>query len=368
MSTEEQNPEEINPTPENSNQKAEKEGLTESRMSGPAAVEAPQRFQATINPMQQELEALHRDMQALRAEVQKLVIGQHEMIDLLLMSILCGGHALVEGVPGIAKTLTTRLLAKALNIKYSRIQFTPDLMPADVVGTNVFNMKESDFNFNQGPIFSNVVLIDEINRAPAKTQSALFEVMEEFQVTVDGVTYPMSQPFFVLATQNPLEQEGTYKLPEAQLDRFLFRILITYPDLNEELRILERFRADFTRRQEADVKPVLSGEQILKYRALVEKIHIDDGLLKYIAQVILETRDNPDLYLGASPRASLAILRAAKASAALSKRYFVTPDDIKRVAFAVLNHRVMLTPEREMEGYDARQVIDEILNKVEVPR
>lgn len=322
----------------------------------------------TMHPMQAQLNALHEDVQLLKNEIKKLVIGQEEMIDLLIISLLCGGHALVEGVPGIAKTLTTRLLAKALNIDFARIQFTPDLMPADVVGTNVFNMKESEFNFNAGPIFSNVVLIDEINRAPAKTQSALFEVMEEFQVTIDGTTYPMSQPFFVLATQNPLEQEGTYKLPEAQLDRFLFRILINYPNLEEELQILTRFREDFNRRQEHDVKPVLRGEQILKYRDLVEKIHIDDGLLKYIAQVILETRDNADLYLGASPRASLAIMKAAKASAALNKRFFVTPDDVKRVAYPVLNHRIMLTPEREMEGVDPQQVINEIMDKIEVPR
>ncbi len=363
MSTENQNPEELHQTP------LEEQVTDENTASKQEKTEEPQAgFKPVDNPMQEQLNALHNAMQDLRNEVQKLVIGQDEMIDLLLLSVLCGGHALIEGVPGIAKTLTARLLAKTLNINYSRIQFTPDLMPADVVGTNVYNMKNSDFNFNQGPIFSNVVLIDEINRAPAKTQSALFEVMEEGQVTVDGVTYPMSQPFLVLATQNPLEQEGTYKLPEAQLDRFLFRILISYPDLEDELKILERFRTDFTRRQEANIKPVLSGEQILKYRELVEKIHIDDELLKYIAQVILETRDNPDLYLGASPRASLAILKASKASAALNRRYFVTPDDVKRVAFAVLNHRVMLTPEREMEGYDARQVIDEILNKIEIPR
>jgi MoxR-like ATPase len=329
---------------------------------------APEQMVQQIHPLQSQLDALGTDMQKLRNEIKKLVIGQDDMIDLLLISLLSGGHALVEGVPGIAKTLTTRLLAKALNLDFSRIQFTPDLMPADVVGTNVFNMKASDFDFKQGPIFSNVVLIDEINRAPAKTQSALFEVMEEFQVTVDGTTYPMSQPFMVLATQNPLEQEGTYKLPEAQLDRFLFRILINYPNLEEELEILNRFKSDFSRRQEKDVQAVLTGDQIIKHRELVERIDIEEGLLKYIARVILETRDNPDLYLGASPRASLAIMRAAKASAAMSGRYFVTPDDVKRVSFAVLNHRIMLTPEREMEGYDPRQVIDEILNKIEVPR
>ena len=362
MNSEDQNPEEINPGNEQHN-------LSEETSGSPGSAQAQEPIVNTAaSVMHEELENLHNSMTALRNEVQKLVIGQQEMIDLLLISILCGGHALVEGVPGIAKTLTTRLLAKALNIKYTRIQFTPDLMPADVLGTNVFNMKESDFSFKPGPIFSNVVLIDEINRAPAKTQSALFEVMEEFQVTVDGETYPMSQPFFVLATQNPLEQEGTYKLPEAQLDRFLFRILITYPNLEEELEILERFRQDFNRRQEADVKPVVTADQIVAYRNLVEQIHIDQGLLKYIAQVILETRENPDLYLGASPRASLAILKAAKASAALNRRHYVTPDDVKRVAYAVLNHRIMLTPEREMEGYDSRQVIDEILNKIEVPR
>lgn len=351
MSTDELNPE-INQPQENNTPE-------------PTLHTAPQ---PQAHPLQGRINALVGDMEKLRTEIKKLVIGQDDMIDLLLISMLSGGHALVEGVPGIAKTLTTRLLAKALNLGFSRIQFTPDLMPADVVGTNVFNMKASDFDFKQGPIFSNVVLIDEINRAPAKTQSALFEVMEEFQVTVDGTTYPMSQPFMVLATQNPLEQEGTYKLPEAQLDRFLFRIVINYPNLEEELEILNRFKADFNHRQEKDVNPVLSGEQVIAYRELVEQVEIEEGLLKYIARVILETRDNSDLYLGASPRASLAIMRAAKASAAMSGRYFVTPDDIKRVAFAVLNHRIMLTPEREMEGYDPRQVIDEILNKIEVPR
>jgi MoxR-like ATPase len=213
-----------------------------------------------------------------------------------------------------------------------------------------------------------VVLIDEINRAPAKTQSALFEVMEEFQVTIDGETHKMDQPFVVLATQNPLEQEGTYKLPEAQLDRFLFRILITYPNLEEEIDIIKRFSEDFTQQQKKDVKAVITGAEILKLRAAVEKITISEGLIHYIAKVIVETRNHPDLYLGASPRASLAILKAAKANAALNTRFFVTPDDIKKVAYSVLNHRIMLTPEREMEGYDSRQVIDEILNKIEVPR
>lgn len=318
--------------------------------------------------LQAELNGLVAKMADVKSEIQKLIIGQEDMIDLLMVSMLCGGHCLVEGVPGIAKTLTTKLLAKTIHVDFSRIQFTPDLMPADVVGTNVFNMKSSEFSFKRGPIFSNVVLIDEINRAPAKTQSALFEVMEEFQVTIDGETYPMSQPYFVLATQNPLEQEGTYKLPEAQLDRFIFRILIDYPNLEEEIQILNRFSTDFNQLQVQDIKPVISGAEIMNYRQLVEQVRLESGLLKYIAQVINETRNNPNLYLGASPRASLAILKASKANAAMNGRDFVTPDDVKKVAYPVLNHRIMLTPEREMEGYDSKQVIEEILNKIEVPR
>jgi MoxR-like ATPase len=373
MSTDNLNPEEVNQPDESDQPNAENTGAAASEEHTEEILATPARKamitpKAEVNPLQGALNELVDQLNKVRGEIKKLVIGQDDMIDLLLISILAGGHAMVEGVPGIAKTLTTRLLAKTLNVDFSRIQFTPDLMPADVIGTNVFNMKESDFRFNRGPIFSNVVLIDEINRAPAKTQSALFEVMEEYQVTVDGETYIMDQPFFVLATQNPLEQEGTYKLPEAQLDRFLFRILIDYPNLEEELQILDRFRNDFNRLQEQHVEAVLTAEQIADYRKLVENISIEDGLLKYIAQVILETRENPDLYLGASPRASLAIMKAAKANAALNGRFFVTPDDVKRVAFAVLNHRIMLTPEREMEGVDARQVIDEILNKIEIPR
>ncbi len=320
------------------------------------------------NPLNDELKNLGEKLTDVKTELKKLIVGQEELIDFLLLSVLCGGHALVEGVPGIAKTLTTKLIAQALDVEFSRIQFTPDLMPADVVGTNVFNMKASEFSFKKGPVFSNVVLIDEINRAPAKTQSALFEVMEEVQVTVDGTTYKMDEPYFVLATQNPLEQEGTYKLPEAQLDRFLFRILIDYPNLEEEIAILNKFKNDFTQEQKKDVKPVLTSADIMAFRTLVEKIKIEDGLIHYIGKVVLETRNNPNLYLGASPRASLAILKAAKANAALNQRYFVTPDDVKRVAFPVLNHRIMLSPEREMEGYDSKQVITEILNKIDVPR
>ena len=244
----------------------------------------------------------------IKDELQKVIIGQDEIIDLLLAALFAGGHVLIEGVPGIAKTLSAKLLSQTLTTNFARIQFTPDLMPTDVVGTNVFNLKTSDFAFNQGPIFSNIVLIDEINRAPAKTQAALFEVMEEYQVTVDGQTYPMEYPFFVLATQNPIEQEGTYKLPEAQLDRFLFKINMSYPNLEEEKAILHRFKNDFKIKVKKEVQAVCSGADIQACQELIEKVHIKDELLDYIANLIHNTRNNGDLFLGASPRASLAIL------------------------------------------------------------
>lgn len=306
--------------------------------------------------------------ESTRNELQKVIIGQHDMIDQLIIALLTGGHVLIEGVPGIAKTLTAKLLAKTLRANFSRIQFTPDLMPSDVVGTNVFNMKTSEFSFNAGPIFSNIVLIDEINRAPAKTQAALFEVMEEYQVTVDGKTYLMTQPFFVMATQNPIEQEGTYKLPEAQLDRFAFKINIHYPSLSEEQQILQRFKNDFNQRSKEEVKPVLSAGDIALAKKLIEQVHISDELLDYIAALVHNTRNNGDIFLGASPRASLTIMKTSKAVAAMNGRDFVTPDDIRYVSFPVLNHRIILTPEREMEGYGADEVIKDIIKAVEVPR
>jgi len=288
----------------------------------------------------------------IRQELAKVIIGQSTTIDLLIAALFSGGHVLLEGVPGI----------------FSRIQFTPDLMPTDVVGTTVFNMQRSEFTFNQGPVFSNIVLIDEINRAPAKTQAALFEVMEEYQVTVDGTTYPMDFPFFVIATQNPIEQEGTYKLPEAQLDRFLFKIIVQYPNLEEEKAILYRFRKDFKQTVQDQVQGICSKADMRECQEVVEKVHIKDELLDYIASIIHGTRNNGDLFLGASPRASLAILKSAKAIAAMNGRDFVTPDDIQYVAYPVLNHRVILTPEREMEGYDQEYVVNDIVKKIEVPR
>ncbi len=302
------------------------------------------------------------------AEIGKVIVGQHELIELLLAGILTGGHVLIEGVPGIAKTLTAKLLAKSIDAQFSRIQFTPDLMPSDIIGTSVFNTKVSDFFFKRGPIFSNIILIDEINRAPAKTQAALFEVMEERQITFDGHTYPLEFPFFVIATQNPIEQEGTYKLPEAQLDRFLFRIKIQYPSLQEEEQILMRFRSDFKLKQAEDIKAVFTPVELRECQDLVEQIHIKDELINYIARIVNDTRNNGDLYLGASPRASLAIMRTAKAIAAINGRDFVTPDDIQQVCYPVLNHRVILSPEREMEGVEVEAIIKDILNKIEVPR
>jgi MoxR-like ATPase len=304
----------------------------------------------------------------VRNEVHKIIIGQDEMIDLVLISLFAGGHVLLEGVPGIAKTLTANLIAQTLNVDFKRIQFTPDLMPSDVTGTTVFNMQKSEFVFNQGPIFSNIVLIDEINRAPAKTQASLFEVMEEKQISVDGETYKMGFPFMVLATQNPIEQEGTYKLPEAQLDRFLFRVILEYPSLEEEKQILYRFKDDFKKRQAENVMPVLSAEEIRECQQIVEKIHIKNELLDYIAAMIHQTRSHADLFLGASPRASLAIMQTSKALAAMNGRDFVTPDDIQYVAYPVLNHRIILTPEREMEGMSVRDVVNDIISKIEVPR
>ena len=311
---------------------------------------------------------LQQHVENIKNELRKVIIGQEDTIDLLIAGILTGGHILLEGVPGIAKTLTAKLLAKTLDVHFSRIQFTPDLMPSDVVGTAVFNVKTSEFSFKKGPIFSNVVLIDEINRAPAKTQAALFEVMEESQVTVDGETHFMGFPFFVVATQNPIEQEGTYRLPEAQLDRFLFKVEMKYPNLEEEKAILYRFKNDFNSEIKGDVNAVISPSDLKECRAAIENIYIKDELLDYIASIVFQTRSHGNLYLGASPRASLALMKTAKAIAAMAGRDFVTPDDVRFVSYPVLNHRVVLTAEHEMEGYTTRDVIEQIIKGIEVPR
>lgn len=304
----------------------------------------------------------------IKKEMAKVIIGQDNTIDLMLSALFIGGHILLEGVPGIAKTLTAKMLAKTISVDFSRIQFTPDLMPTDIVGTSVFNLKESEFKFRPGPVFANVILIDEINRSPAKTQAALFELMEEHQVSVDGQTYPMSYPFLVLATMNPIEQEGTYRLPEAQLDRFIFRIVMEYPNLEQEKLILQRFNNDFNSKVTQTVQAVVHANDIKRCSEIVEKVFIKDEIINYIANVVHETRNHGDLFLGASPRASLSLLKASKAMAAISGRDFVTPDDVRTVSDAVLNHRIIPSPEKEMEGITAQDIIKQIIQKIEVPR
>lgn len=315
-----------------------------------------------------DLGGLYRHMESIRNEVNKVIVGQHKMLDLMLIGLLCDGHILIEGVPGVAKTLAAKLMAKIIDVDFSRIQFTPDLMPSDVVGTSVYNAKEGDFKFKPGPVFSNIILIDEINRAPAKTQAALFEVMEERQVTVDGTTHEMRFPFLILATQNPIEQEGTYRLPEAQLDRFIFKIDVQYPSLQEEISILTSQQGRSQQQLLEQVNKVLSPKDLYEYRNTVQSLIIEPKLVEFIARIVYETRNNPALYLGASPRASLSILRASKANAALKGRDFVTPEDIKEIAGPVLRHRIILTPEKEMEGVTADELIDSILKSVEIPR
>jgi len=315
-----------------------------------------------------DIAGLNEAMNNIRSEISKVITGQDQLTELMLIGILCDGHILIEGVPGVAKTLAAKLMAKITDVRFSRLQFTPDLMPSDVIGTSVFNPKEMAFNFKAGPVFSNIVLIDEINRAPAKTQSALFEVMEERQVTVDGHTYPMDYPFIVLATQNPVEQEGTYRLPEAQLDRFLFKIQVNYPSLEHEIEILRRQDGKSQNEMLAEVSKIISAGAISHYRKIVQQVVTEQKLIEYIARIVTETRNNPSLYLGASTRASLAILRASKASAALKGRDFVIPEDIKEMAPHVLRHRIMLAPEKEMEGITPDNLVESILRSVEIPR
>jgi len=316
-----------------------------------------------------DLTDLHASADAIRAEIGKVIVGQQSALDLLLTALLADGHVLLEGVPGVAKTLMAKLLARTLAVGFSRIQFTPDLMPSDVLGTSVFNPKTSDFEYRPGPVFANLVLIDEINRAPAKTQAALFEVMEERQVTTDGTTYRLAEPFLVIATQNPIDQEGTYRLPEAQLDRFLFKVVIGYPAAEEEVDILKghHARRNLTDAVEA-VQNVLTAEQLAALRAQVHRVHVEEKLFGYIAAIVQQTRVTKSLYTGASPRASVALLNGAKALATLRGRDFITPEDVQELAVPVLRHRVILTPEREMEGGTADEVIAEVLRKVEVPR
>lgn len=319
-------------------------------------------------PQNNNFKLLQDKVEEIKSELSQVVIGQESMIEMLLVAILSNGHVLLEGVPGIAKTLTAKLLSKVINTGYSRIQFTPDLMPSDVTGTSIFNSANSEFEFRKGPVFSNLVLIDEINRAPAKTQSALFEVMEERQVTVDGQSYQMASPFIIVATQNPLEHEGTYRLPEAQLDRFLFKIVMNYPSVEDEHVILQNTHKRKDVKETDSVKSILSEAEIVAFQKEIHSVEVEDKLLLYIAAIVNKSRNHPSLYLGASPRASINILHAAKAYAAIQGRDFVIPEDIKVVVTPILIHRIYATPEKEMEGVTEAQIVDDIVNSIEVPR
>ena len=312
--------------------------------------------------------ALMKKVETLYQEVATKLIGQEDLVEKMTIALFCNGHALIEGVPGIAKTLAAKLFTKVLDVGFSRIQFTPDLMPSDIIGTSIYNTKTGEFEFKKGPIFSNIILIDEVNRAPAKTQSALFEAMEERQVSVDGITYKLPDPFMVLATQNPVEHEGTYKLPEAQLDRFLFKIDIAYPSLEEEIQILQAATSPLEFYSLEKIKPILTSSDIETYKETIAAVKVESNLLKYIAQLTETTRGSNQLFLGASPRASIGILMAAKALAAINGRDFVTPEDIKESLSPILKHRLILTPEKEIEGITVDQIIDEIIEQVEIPR
>jgi MoxR-like ATPase len=315
-----------------------------------------------------DIESLKESVEQIKKELGKVIIGQEDFINLLITALLADGHVLIEGVPGIAKTITAKLLAKTIKTDFSRIQFTPDLMPADILGTSIFNAKTQEFEFHKGPIFSHFVLIDEINRSPAKTQSALFEVMEEKQITIDGNKYVMADPFFVIATQNPIDQEGTYALPEAQQDRFIFKIKVDYPSLEEEIQIIDSHHRRKSEKAVDSINPILNASELMVYKDLVKQVVVDDAIIKYIAELIYKTRNHSHIYMGGSPRASLSTLNAAKAFAAIQGRDFVIPEDIKEILPSVLRHRIILNPEQEMEGFTEDAVIKMIIESVEIPR
>ena len=304
-----------------------------------------------------------------RAQLGKVLVGQDELIQQLLVVVLCRGHALIEGVPGLAKTLAVKALAKVLQLDFQRVQCTPDLMPADMIGGNIFNSATGSFSLHRGPLFTDLLLVDEINRTPPRTQSALLESMEEAQVTIDGSRHQLSDFFTVFATQNPIEFEGTYPLPEAQLDRFLLKIRVGYPSGEEEIAILERYQAGFDARQlERMELQAVGAEPLREARAAVSSVQVEPGIFRYVSELVRRSRDWPSLSLGASPRAGLSLLLAAKAIAAMDGRDYLVPDDVKQIAPAVLRHRVVLKPEADLEGVSAEQVVRDLLAAVEVPK
>ena len=327
-------------------------------------------YENTYQPIENRLDFsdIQEKMNDIKTELKKVIVGQDDVIDQLILALLSDGHSLIEGLPGVAKTMMAKLLAKTIHANFSRIQFTPDLMPSDVIGTSILDARINEFEFKQGPIFANIILIDEINRSPAKTQAALFECMSEKQVTVDGTTYPLQPPFLVFATQNPIEQEGTYRLPEAQLDRFMFKIMVKYPSLENEIILLNEQQNRKETDKESLVEKVVNGKEIVVYQQRIKSIFVHESLLNYIATVVHQTRIDSALYMGASPRASIAILDATKSNAAINGRDFVIPEDIKQVAYAILGHRVVLIPEKEMEGFTTHHIIKQIIDRVEIPR
>ena len=327
-------------------------------------------YENTYQPIENRLDFsdIQEKMNDIKTELKKVIVGQDDVIDQLILALLSDGHSLIEGLPGVAKTMMAKLLAKTIHANFSRIQFTPDLMPSDVIGTSILDARINEFEFKQGPIFANIILIDEINRSPAKTQAVLFECMSEKQVTVDGTTYPLQPPFLVFATQNPIEQEGTYRLPEAQLDRFMFKIIVKYPSLENEIILLNEQQNRKETDKESLVEKVVNGKEIVVYQQRIKSIFVHESLLNYIATVVHQTRIDSALYMGASPRASIAILDATKSNAAINGRDFVIPEDIKQVAYAILGHRVVLIPEKEMEGFTTHHIIKQIIDRVEIPR
>ena len=315
-------------------------------------------------------ETVSSTVEHIRTELRKVIVGQDDAIEHILITLLAEGHALVEGVPGTAKTLTVKTLSRIINASFSRIQFTPDLMPSDITGTNVFNIATSNFNLRRGPIFTDILLADEINRTPPKTQAALLEAMEERQVTIDGDAYPLPPLFTVLATENPIEYEGTYPLPEAQLDRFQLKILLDYPNEDHEREVVARWNAGFNskRLEEVDIQPLPDPQAIIHCRAEVARAQMEPGVQRYAVDLVRRTRAHPFIHYGASPRASVALLLCSKALAAIRGRDFVTPDDVRDVALPVLRHRLTLRAEAELDGVTPDSVITDILKSAEVPR
>jgi MoxR-like ATPase len=317
-----------------------------------------------------DLEQLSERIDTIRRALAAVVVGQEQVVDQILTALFTGGHVLLEGVPGVAKTLIARGVAAATGLQFRRIQFTPDLMPADIVGTNVFEFQAGRFRLQKGPVFTQVLLADEINRTPPKTQAALLEAMAEGQVTIDGETHALAEPFFVMATQNPLEHEGTYPLPEAQLDRFLMKVLVGYPDADDEVRIYQRFldgTLDLLPR-EVGIQAVLAAEDVAAARGVLGRVHVEEKVLVYVRTIVEATRASRHLSFGASPRAGMALIACGRTRAALDGRDYVIPDDVKGMAPPVLRHRLLPTPEAELEGRDAEKVLEEILDETEVPR